>query len=160
MVDPKYIQILRIIYVRLNDEGVNWVVVGSLSLALQGVPIEVHDIDIETDETGAYAIERLFSDLVIRRIAFSSAERIRSHFGALLIDGVEVEVMGDVQHRLEDGSWEDPVDLVLHRRFVHVEDMSVPVLSVEFAYQAYLKLDRVKTAELLARWLRDRRYAL
>ena len=66
MINPKYIDVLRRLHARLSDEEVSWVVVGSLSLALQGVPIDVHDIDIATDTSGAYAIERLFSNCVIR----------------------------------------------------------------------------------------------
>ena len=44
---------------------INWAVTGSLRLALQGVPIEVHDIVIQTDKDGAYAIERCFIEYAI-----------------------------------------------------------------------------------------------
>ena len=104
MIDPIYLNILRKIYVRLKDTNMNWAVTGSLSFALQGVPVDPHDIDIQTDEAGAYEIERRFSACVVRKVAFSAAERIRSHFGALEIDGIKVEIMGEVQKRLEDGS--------------------------------------------------------
>jgi len=68
MIEQVYLDVLRIIYTRLKDSGVDWVVVASLSLALQGVPVEVHDIDIKSDKTGAYEIERLLSEYVLRRI--------------------------------------------------------------------------------------------
>jgi hypothetical protein len=68
------------------------------------MPVEPRDIDIQTDEAGAYAIARLFSECVTRPIAFSAADRIRSHFGALLVDGVKVEVMGDIHKRPDDGT--------------------------------------------------------
>jgi hypothetical protein len=61
--------------------------------------------------------------------------------------------MGDIQKRLEDGSWENPVDLEHHKRVVEVEEMKVPVLSLEYEYQAYMKLGRIDKAEMLRTWL-------
>jgi hypothetical protein len=153
MIDSKYLVVLRKIYTRLNNTNVNWAVTGSLGFALQGVPVEFNDIDIQTDEGGAYEIERCFSEFMTKRITFSSTDRIRSHFGELMIDGIKVEIMGDIQKRLEDGSWEKPVDLEHHKRVIEVEGMQVPVLSLEYEYQAYLKLGRIRKAEMLRKWL-------
>lgn len=58
MIRPEYLRVLRKIYDRLKNEKVNWGVTGSLSFALQEVPVEVHDIDIQTDKEGAYEIKR------------------------------------------------------------------------------------------------------
>jgi hypothetical protein len=71
----------------------------------------------------------------------------------LLIDGITVEIMGDVQKRLEDGSWEPPVDIRPYIRMVEVEGLRLPVLSLEYEYRAYLALGRVERAEMLRRWL-------
>jgi len=117
------------------------------------MPVEVHDIDIQTDKAGAYEIERRFSECVVRKVSFSSAERIRSHFGALMIDGIKVEIMGDIQKKLEDGTWENPVDLKCHKRVAKVRGMQAPVLSLEYEYRAYLRLGRTDKAELLRKWL-------
>ena len=102
MIGPVYLSVLRRIHGKLSEENVNWAI--SLGIAFQSVPVEVHDIDIQTDERDAYKIEILFSEFVIKKVAFSSAEKIRSHFGALMIDGIKVKIMGNVQKRLEDGS--------------------------------------------------------
>lgn len=144
MIDSTYLNVLRKIYARLRRSNINWVVTGSLSFALQGVPITPNDIDVQTDKTGVYAIEHRFSEFVIRNVVFSSAERIRSHFGTLLIDGIKVEIMGDIQKRLDDGTWEDPVELKHHKQFIEVEGMQIPVLSLEYEYQAYLRLGRLE----------------
>jgi len=155
MIEPKYLEVLSKIYARLNNTNVNWAVTGSLDFALWGVPVEVHDIDIQTDMVGAYEMERLFSEFVVRKVTFSSADRIRSHFGALMVDGIKVEIMGDIQKRLEDGTWEEPVDLNRYKRVVKVKEMQVPVLSLEYEYQAYLRLGRIEKAEMLRKWLHD-----
>lgn len=144
-----HLAVLRKICARLDGSNVNWALTGSLSFALQGVPVEPHDIDIQTDASGAYEIERLFSEFVTRKVAFSASERIRSHFGTLLIDGITVEIMGDIEKRLEDGTWEKPPDLAAHRRIIDVHGIQVPVLSLEYECQAYAKLGRVSKARML-----------
>lgn len=155
MIDPVYLNVLRQIHARLFNTDVNWAVTGSLGFALQGVPAQPNDIDIQTDKAGAYAIESLFSDVVIRKVKFSSAERIKSYFGALQIDGIQVEIMGDIQKRDADGGWEEIVDLVRYRRMVEIDGLIVPVLSLEYEYQAYLKFGRTERAKMLRRWLDD-----
>jgi hypothetical protein len=45
------------------------------------------------------------------------------------------------------------VNLECHKRVIEVEGMQVPVLSLEYEYQAYLKLARIEKAEMLRKWL-------
>lgn len=73
---------------RLAVEPVIWALTGSTSFVLQGVPVLVNGIDIQTDETGAYRIAQCFTDQVTRPVTFSSTDRIRSHYGAFLLDGM------------------------------------------------------------------------
>lgn len=153
MISPIYLNVLRQIHTRLSNTDVNWVVTGSLGFALQGVPVQPNDIDLQTDKAGAYEIESLFSDVVIRKIEFSATERIKSHFGALQIDGIEVEIMGDIQKRGADGVWEEIINPAHYRQMVEIAGMLVPVLSLEYEYQAYLKFGRVEQAKMLRRWL-------
>ena len=162
MIPKPHLSVLRKLYAKLESEGVNWVLTGSASFALQGIPMEVHDIDVQTDEVGAYRIEELFSRYSMKKVSFSSTDNIRSHFGELYIDGVRVEIMGDIQKRLEactersrrDGSWEESVNLEFHKRFVNVAGMRIPVLSLEYEYQAYLKLGRIEKAEKIKKGMK------
>jgi hypothetical protein len=143
----------------LKDSQINWVVTGSLGMALQGMAIEVHDIDLQTDKDGAYKIERLFSKYVVKPVCFSTSERIRSHFGALEIDGIKVEIMGDIQKRLDSQTWEEPVKVENHKYLVEIDEMQIPVLSLDYEYQAYLKLGRNEKAEMLRQWLQKSKTA-
>lgn len=149
----RHLSVLRILCDTLESAGVNWAVTGSLGLALQGVPLEPHDVDVQTDEAGAYRIAALFADRVVRPVAFSAKAGMRSHFGALEIDGLTVEVMGDVQHQREDGSWEPPPDLSRIRRWVDVAGMRVPVVSLEHERDAYAKMGRTERVAQIARAL-------
>ncbi len=62
---------LKLVCARLGGLGIRWALVGSSGLALRGVDVEPHDIDILTDEGGAYGIDRLLSE-------FSPSARSRS----------------------------------------------------------------------------------
>ena len=153
MIDQPYLDALQIIVALLSNTPLNWVVTGSLGMVLQGMELKVHDIDLQTDQEGAYEIEKLLVDYVVQPVQFRPSERIRSHFGLLEIEGVRVEIMGGLQKRLKDQSWEEPVQVEQWRRWVEVEGMQVPVLSLEYEYQAYLKLGRDEKARMLRNWL-------
>lgn len=146
-----HLKALRIVYDALEAAGVNWVVTGSLGLALQGVPLAPNDIDIETDVDGTYRVAEIFADNVTKPIAFSTGKHIRSHFGALHIEGLKVEVMGGMEHERDDGSWEPAADLNLHKRYVDAVGMRVPVLHLEYEREAYAKMGRAERAEQIAR---------
>ena len=125
-------------------------------MALQGMDVEIHDIDIQTDKEGAYEVESRFPEYVVKPVRYSSSERICSHLGALEIDNIKVEIMGDIQKRLDDQTWEEPVKVERHKCWVEIDGMQIPVLSLEYEYQAYLKLGRNEKAEMLGKWLQSK----
>jgi hypothetical protein len=155
MIEPKYLDALRKIHARLKDCRAIWVVTGSLGMALQGMDIKAHDIDIQTDQQGAYEIESKLSEYVVVPVRYSGSEKIRSHFGKLEIDGVKVEIMGDIQKRIDERTWEAPVNVEHNRQWVEIAGMQIPVSSLEYEYQAYRKLGRLEKAEMLREWLQS-----
>lgn len=156
MIKKSYLAVLRIICERLRDVPIAWAVTGSLGMALQGMRVEVHDIDLQADETGAYEIERRFADCVVQPVRYVASERIRSHFGRLEVEGVKVEVMGALQKWLDGQGWEKPVDVRRYRRFVDVDGMRVPVVSLAYEQRAYQKLGRLDKVRAIRRWLEKR----
>lgn len=154
VLDPDMASVLRLLAARLANRDVRWAIGGSLGLALQGVLVVPHDIDIVTDAEGAYALERLFPEFVQAKVAFSSTESIRSHFGALRIGGTKVEIIGDVQQRREDGTWDEPTDVQRDGRVVRIGDTDVPVLSLDHERRSYLRMGRRDVAELIGKVLR------
>ena len=153
MIKPSLIKVLHKLCHHLNTDEVIWAVTGSLGLTLQGMDVAIHDIDIQTDKSGAYEIERLFSRYVVGNIEFSSSDKIRSYFGELNIDGVKVDIMGDIQKHLPDGSREDPVNVGDKRLFIDYNGLPFPVISLEYEREAYRILGRTETAEQIRRYL-------
>ena len=106
MKTAEHIEVLKKIVNSLEGSDVVWALTGSMNFALQGIPVEVHDIDLQTDSAGAYVIEKVFSNFVRQHVYERHSETIISHYGKLLIDDVEVEIMGGLRKKLTDGSWE------------------------------------------------------
>lgn len=151
-----HLAVLRRIVTRLELQkpSILWVVTGSLGFALQGVPVTVHDIDVQTDTDGAYRIEACFRECVARPVRLVSGERVESHLGALSLDGVTVEIMGEMRKRpCLDAPWGEPAPLGRERRWVEVDGLRVPVLSLTYERDAYYHLGRREKARLLDEWL-------
>lgn len=147
---------LLVLLQALRGHDITWSLTGSTAFALQGVPVDAHDIDLQTDEAGAYAIQSLFPTRVLRPVALSEAPDIRSHFGAVTVEGVRVEIMGALQKRLPGGNWEPPVDVEPLRVLVQWKGYHVPVLALEYECGAYARLGRNEKSTCLKRFLREK----
>lgn len=149
-----FLSALQKLQALLDGQNVLWTITGSTAFALRGLPLTPNDIDLQTDAAGAYALEKLLADFVVKSVAFSSTGQIRSHFGQLLLDGIRVEIMGDVEKRV-NGRWERPPDLAQHREYVKIDGLAMPVLSLAYEREAYEKMGRMETAVMLQQWLKN-----
>lgn len=152
MISAQQQHALRIIHDGLQETKVIWAITGSLGFALHGLKLKVNDIDLQTDASGAYEIERTFKDNVVRQVKFSVSDKIASHWGELKIEGVKVEIMGALQKKLLNGTWESPVEVERYREFISFECMKLPVLSLKYEEHAYRKLGRTEKANWIKEW--------
>jgi hypothetical protein len=153
MLDPTLLAALHQLYGRLNQQPINWAITASCGLALQGVPVTVHDVDLATDRAGAYRIERLFSAEMVRPVQLSAAATVRSHYGAFELKGYAFEIIGHAQYRRADGEWDAPLNFTPYKHFVQVDDLVLPVLTLAYEVESYVRLGRVEKVRLLAAWL-------
>ncbi len=149
--------VLRKICISLQDCRSPWAITGSLGMSLQGMAITVNDIDIQTDRDGAFEIEGRLSAYLVEPVRYLVSERIRSYLGRLEMDGVRVEIMGDVAKRLDDQTWEAPIQVAQHRRWLEIDGLQIPVLSLAYEYGAYLKLGRPEKAGMIRQFLQQNR---
>lgn len=146
---PAHLYALRIICERLASLDCPWALTGSLSLALQGVEVDVADIDLQTDAQGAYLLQEHLADYLVKPVELIESENICSHFGTFEIEGQKVEVMGAIQKRLPGGDWDAHPPLTKLIRQVQVGDLRVPVLDLEYEMKAYTILGRLQKAALI-----------
>jgi len=148
---PEQRDALRQILLRLEYSAVQWALTGSAGHALQGVPVPVHDIDLQTDRAGAYRIAALFADAMAEPVALRESAKLRSHLGAMVIGVVSVEIIGGLQKGLPGGGWTAPVDVTAFRIWVSWRGLRVPVLALDYEWRAYEALGRHERAALLRR---------
>jgi hypothetical protein len=135
----------------LPFDEVNWALTGSVAHRLHGADIVCHDVDVQTDAPGAYDIATRLRQWVVDPVELRSSARMRSHFGRLRFDDlqVDVEVMGAVQKRTMNGPWTEPTNPSDHRVYVSTGSVDVPVLSLRYEADAYDAIGRPERARLL-----------
>ncbi|MCL4323535.1 MAG: hypothetical protein M1498_03730 [Candidatus Thermoplasmatota archaeon] len=115
---------------QILQNKVSWAIDGSCALALQGIRVTPHDIDILTDAGNAYRIENILKEFLIREVRYGETDQWRSHFGIFSIDSVKVEIMGDLQS-FRDGKWgriQNPALVSVVN--VELDSVNVPVVSL------------------------------
>jgi hypothetical protein len=71
------------------------------------------------------------------------------------VEGVQVEVMGDVQSARPGGGWEAPPQLDRVIAWVEEAGLHLPVITLAHEAQAYRKMGRLQRAAVLERWLQE-----
>ena len=157
MLSPALAPALRLLSERLADVTVPWAIGASCSLALHGLHVDPHDVDLDTTAAGAYRIEQACRDLLVRPVQFVPSPRIRSYWGALAIYGIQVELIGEFQVLRGDGSWAPPPDVRQLRQLITLEDLRLPVMPLAYVRDAYRLLGKTQKAALIDRWLTEHR---
>lgn len=141
-----------------------WALIGSTASVLQGLEgYRPPDIDLATTSEGAYIMEGALCEaaVTLRPVAHSSSGPYTSDFGIFEVDGVKVEVMGDLIIARDDGhialtehwsKWSDKV------RVLHFEDQHVPVAPLEWQLVANALLERPERVDGVAQHLLERGY--
>jgi hypothetical protein len=103
MLPKEFETALHLILERLSGLPEAWALTGSLGMVVQGMPLEVHDIDLQTSPLGAFQIQQrleTWMSVAVRRV---ESPIMRSLLGKAIIEGVEVEIIGGVQKKT--GKW-------------------------------------------------------
>ena len=130
MLNSTFVEVIKLISEKIPS-NIKWAVDGSTSLALQGIDITPHDIDILTDREGAIMIQESLNKYNVVPISHSSNEKYDSYFGTFEVKGIKVEVMGDLRV-FRSGKWstlQNPSTIDIANR--NLEGVSIPVVSVK-----------------------------
>lgn len=140
MINEQIKKALLIISKRLKNTKIRWVIVGSASLALQGVEVKPNDIDILTDKEGAFKINKILKEYEVRPVEFRRSELWESYLGEFNIKGVKVEVMGDL--RKVNGELISISEKLSNANFVRLNEEKIPVASLTDQLESYRRIKR------------------
>jgi len=146
MIPENNLRALKLIADKLLGKQISWALIGSMSLALQGVDVDVHDLDILSTKEGAMEIAALLKEYETEPLRYTETEHYKDYHSIFTVQGVKVELMGEMQHKTMDGRW------VTGNRLsrlisIKVRDFVFPALDLKHEYQAYLSMGRVEKAK-------------
>ena len=144
-----HVRVLSSLVELISPTEYQWVLTGSAGLRLQGVDISVNDLDLQTDTKNVYLIEKKLSEYMKVAVHLWESEHTLSLHGQAEINGITVELIGDIKHRSSGGAWESPVDISTTRVWVTWRKHNIPVFPLEFEAQAYSIMGRVEKAKLI-----------
>ena len=131
-----------------------WALTGSAGLRLQGLDIPVNDLDLQTDATTVFLMEKKLSAFMNVPVHLWETAHTLSYHGQADIQGLQVELMGDIRHRLADQTWTESLEIESVLVWVEWHGLEVPVLSLEHEALAYEKMGRTQKAALIRSALR------
>jgi hypothetical protein len=138
------IDALKIIVDKFKGKFISWTLIGSMSLAIQGVDVQAHDIDILTDIENADKIADVLKEFVIEPMHYKTSTQFKSYYGKFQVNGVQVEVLADLES-IYNGEWTKTQKsrIKLIKRF---EDMTLPLFELKDEYDAYIRMNRIEKA--------------
>ena len=142
-------KVLSLLLERVNPVENLWVLTGSAGLRLQGVDLCVHDLDLQTDAKAIYLLEERLAEFMRVPVHVWESEHTLSYHGQAEINGLQVELLGDMRHRRLDGSWDAPQGIKSILIWVESNGLQIPVLSLAHEAQAYERMGRIQKAELI-----------
>ncbi|NHJ04779.1 MAG: hypothetical protein EAX90_08145 [Candidatus Heimdallarchaeota archaeon] len=137
----KNFEALKLFLKIISKTNVNWVLVGSSNLALQGVKIQANDIDIISTKDEVLKIQDLFKRYIHKEIKYSEAERYRSWFGSLELKGIKIELIGELEFKTLENNWTKSKSLE-RKEFIEYESYQVPILPIEYEKEFYIIMKR------------------
>lgn len=131
-----------------------WALTGSAGLRLQGVDLSVHDLDLQTDAKTIYLLEKKLVEFMKVPVHLWESEHTLSYHGQAEINGLQVELLGDMRHRGIDGTWEPPLDIESVLVWMEWRGLEIPVFPLAHEALAYEKMGRVQKAGIIRSMIR------
>jgi hypothetical protein len=146
----------------LKGAAAKWAFGGDAAEVAKGVVVSADHLEIVTTKPGTDEICGLMGSYVT--LAPAQAEKrlprdadvdvkmlpvyIRSHYAELTVDKVKVEVYGDLQYKVGEWDWGDPIDC--EPEFVNIVGVNVPVLPLKLKSELDLGLGWFDRLELIS----------
>jgi hypothetical protein len=137
--------IVNILAGKLKDT--NFAFIGSINLYLQGLDVKPRDIDILTTPEDIKKIDKILAEYRTKDIYYDESEGRNSWRSFYEINGIEIEILGNVNNLCRDPKSLDQRITILHG------EHQVPCVSLENELKAYKKMGRDDKVRLIQDFL-------
>lgn len=125
--------------------GHQYAIRGTASLVLQGYDMNVGDVDILCDKKTAEFL----------KLPYSESKQFKSYFGKKIINGVQVEFMGDWQIKNPKGEWSEIFDASDDEiNIIYIDSQPIRVTKVDTELKMYALMNRWSAYHKLKKQLR------
>jgi hypothetical protein len=145
---PAHTRALEVLLERVPPGELCWVLTGSAGLRLHGVDIPVHDLDIQTDLQTISIIEQRLAGFMHTAVHLWESPGMRSWDGKAEIEGIQVELLANIAHRMPDGTWSTFTNFS-RTVWVEMQDLRIPTFPLEDELLAYEAMGRTEKAALI-----------
>jgi len=114
---------------------------GTTGLVLQGLEMNVDDIDLLCDKNTALKCNELLNEFLEERVIFSESDKFKSYFGKFSVKGIPVEVMGEWQIKDTKDNWSNPFDASTRVK-VKLNNFDIYVTPVNEELTVFAKMGR------------------
>jgi hypothetical protein len=147
MITQKQADVLKILSDNIN-KTTNWTLMGSMSLALHGMAVNVKDIDILTNKKGVFEIEKALNRYVITTTKIKQYSDRKAYRVVLNIKGIEVEALADIQENLQEKS------RLSAKQFVEFNKLKLPIVDLTRELNAYKNWGKPNKVKLIEEYLK------
>ena len=135
-------------------ESVNYAFIGSANLYIQGLKVEPRDIDILTDVEGIKEIDKILAEYRTKEIYFDESEGRNSFRSFYKIEGIEIEVLGNVNSIARRPE-------ALEKNFlINFNGVNIPCFLIVDELEAYRKMGRTEKVEIIEKFLVNKKRAV
>lgn len=127
--------------------GINYALIGSANLYMQGLDVKPRDIDLLTTPEDIWKIDKILVDYRIKEIYFDENEGRNSLRGIYCIDNIEIEVLGNVNNAYRN---KESLD---HKINVEFKDSKIACIPLIDEYNTYRQMGRSEKAEMVHKFL-------
>jgi len=137
--DEDLYEALGIIYDSVEHERnkLNWHLNGSFNLLVQGIDLQVKDLDIETDEAGLQIFREKLKEFLLEDKYRSDIE---AHSLIFDISGIQIEILAHDNPELA---------MINQSRHINLEEMNIPILPFEQAKRFYKMIGMDEKVKLI-----------
>jgi len=149
--------VLRKLINLFEKNNIYHIIGGNTGLILRNVEVkDDKEIDICTDKTGAYKIQKLLDKYCIDEVKYKRLEWFKAHWGIFKINNITIEIMGNPKRKFEDGSWRGLPKKNITTTIFRNKTVNVFTLKSEYEYYgkaSNLKFKKKKIAEAIKKML-------
>lgn len=125
-----------------------WALTGSAGLRLQGVDIQIHDLDIHSNEKTIYILEQHLTQFMKTPVHYWESGGMRSLDGKVEIENIAIEILANIAHKKPDGTWTSYTDFS-HLNWLDYHGLQIPTFPLEDELEVYESMGRTDKATLI-----------